>query len=85
MSLLGADYNAFQSDEIAKPKAFAARIQSNGDLNMGTNKIIMQGSSINDDGSQGGGLILRGGANRIHQHGSLLIDGNYEVRSGVVN
>lgn len=45
-------------------------------LNLGRNRIIMQGSSIYDDGSEGGGLILRGGANRLHFHGhSHLYDG----------
>lgn len=32
----------------------------------------MLGSSVYDDGSEGGGLILRGGANRIHFFGQTL-------------
>lgn len=36
---------------------------------MGTRHIILQGSHIYDDGSEGGGLHLRGGADRIHFFG----------------
>jgi hypothetical protein len=32
----------------------------------------MPGSSIYDDGSEGGNLILRGGANRIHFFGQTI-------------
>lgn len=41
-------------------------------LDMGKKKILMQGSSIYDDSSEGGGLILRGGAGRIHLFGQTL-------------
>ena len=35
-------------------------------------KIIMLGSRIFDDGSEGGGLQLRGGAGRIHFFGQTI-------------
>ncbi len=41
----------------------------NADLNMGKKKIIMQGSSIYDDSSEGGGLIVKSGDKRSHVHG----------------
>jgi hypothetical protein len=44
----------------------------NANLNMGNKKIIMLGPRIYDDGSEGGGLQLRGGANRIHFFGQTI-------------
>lgn len=47
-------------------------VEIKANLNMGNKKIIMLGSSIFDDGSEGGGLQLRGGANRIHFFGQTI-------------
>jgi hypothetical protein len=66
----GTDY--FNSDEAAKLKILAGYVQPDGSLNLGSKKITMLGSSIYDDGSEGGGLQIRGGANRIHFFGQPL-------------
>ena len=63
--LLGAAADSFTPDEVARLKTFAAMVQPDGNLNLGNKKIIMLGSSIYDDASEGGGLILRGGGGRI--------------------
>jgi len=73
---LGAGSEYFTPDEAARLKNFAGCLQSDGNINLGPRKIIMLGSSIYDDGSEGGGLILRGGANRVHLHGDTILDGN---------
>ncbi len=84
LTLLGAGYDSFSAHEIVKLKAFAERIQSNGDLDMRNNKIIMLGSSIYDDGTQGGGLQIKGGANRVHIFGDMIIDSQIYSRSNTV-
>ena len=71
--LLGASQDFFNQDQIKKLKILSNYVDNEGNLNMGRQKIIMQGSSIYDDGSQGGGLILKGGANRVHVHGDAYI------------
>lgn len=71
--LLGASYDIFSQDQVRKLQILANYVDGNGNLNLGSQKIIMQGSSIYDDGSQGGGLILRGGANRVHVHGDTYL------------
>ena len=47
-------------------------VNINANFDMGNKKIIMLGSRIFDDGSEGGGLQLRGGANRIHFFGQTI-------------
>ena len=71
-STLGATADIFTPDEAARLKRLAAYMQPDGNLNLGNKKIITLGSSIYDDGSEGGGLILRGGANRIHFFGQTI-------------
>ncbi|GEM_PF-1316130 len=73
---LGAGSDSFSPDETARLKNFTRCLQADGNINLGKRKIIMQGSSIYDDGSESGGLILRGGASRIHLHGDSILDGN---------
>jgi len=73
---LAASSEVFSPDETIRLKNFASCLQPDGNINLGTRKIIMQGSSIYDDGSQGGGLIIRGGANKIHFQGDTLLYGN---------
>ena len=75
-SVLGVGSDFFTPDEAARLKNFANCIQGDGSINLGNKRIIMLGSSIYDDGSEGGGLILRGGANKIHFHGDTILDGN---------
>ena len=75
-TLLGAGNQSFNSREISRLKKIAAYIRDDGNLNLGKKKIIMQGSSIYDDGSDGGGLIIKGGANKVHVHGSQIIYDN---------
>ena len=71
-STLEATADIFTPDEAARLKSFAACVQPDGNLNLGNRKIIMLGSSIYDDGYEGGGLILRGGTNRIHLFGQTI-------------
>jgi hypothetical protein len=73
VSTISAAVDNFSPDEISRLKQLAGYIKPDGNLNMGNKKIIMLGSSIYDDGSQGGGLILRGGANRINVNGNAII------------
>jgi hypothetical protein len=75
-STLGASSEFFSPDEAARLNNFAACLQPDGHINLGPRKIIMLGSTIFDDGSQGGGLIIRGGANRIHLQGDTLLYNN---------
>ena len=56
--MTGAGYDMFSQQEVARLKRLASYLQDDGNLNMGNKKIIMLGSSIYDDGSQGGGLIM---------------------------
>jgi hypothetical protein len=73
VSTISAAVDNFSQDEISRLRQLASYIQPDGNLNMGSKKIIMLGSSIYDDGSQGGGLILRGGANRININGNAIM------------
>jgi hypothetical protein len=75
-STLGASSDFFTPDEAARLKNFATCLQPDGHINLGPRKIIMLGSTIYDDGSQGGGLIIKGGSNRIHFQGDTLLYGN---------
>ncbi len=80
-TLLGSGGAFFNNDEVLRLKMLAGYIQQNGDLNMGNHKIIMLGSSIYDNGSEGGGLIIKGGADRIHFHGgTIFYDNPYFTR-----
>ena len=81
----GAAHDAFAPHEIQRLKQLASYLQDDGNLNMGNHKIIMLGSSIYDDGSQGGGLIIRGGANRLHLHGNPIIYDQPEFRQATIN
>jgi len=85
VSTLAAGTDVFSQDEIVRLKRLASYVQPDGSLNLGSKKIIMQGSSIYDDGSQGGGLILRGGANRVHVHGNAQIYDNPEFKRETVD
>jgi len=67
--LVGAGGESFSPDEVIRLKTLASYVQPDGNLNLGNREIVMLGSSIYDDGSEGGRLILRGGANRIHFFG----------------
>ncbi len=71
--LIGASHDFFSQDQINRLRTLADYVDADGNLNLGRRKIIMQGSSIYDDSSEGGGLILRGGANRVHLHGDAFI------------
>lgn len=53
------------------PEFRQSTVRLNAD-DMGNRKIIMLGSKIYDDGSEGGGLQIRGGANRIHFFGQTI-------------
>ncbi len=81
----GAAYDAFSPQEINRLKQLASYLQDDGNLNLGNHRIIMLGSTIYDDGSQGGGLIIRGGANRVHLHGNPIIYDQPEFRQDTVN
>ena len=81
----GAAYDTFNQQEINRLKLLASYVQDDGNLNMGNHKIIMLGSSIYDNGSEGGGLIIRGGANRVHVHGSAVMYDNPEFRQGTLS
>ena len=80
----GAGYDMFSQQEVTRLKRLASYVQDDGNLNLGNRKIIMLGSSIYDDGSQGGGLIIRGGANRVHLHGSAILYDNPEFKRDTV-
>ena len=69
---VGAAYDGFDQQEVLRLKTLASYIQNDGNLNIGNHKIIMLGSSIFDNGSEGGGLQIRGGANRIHLFGQTI-------------
>jgi hypothetical protein len=73
VSTISAAIDNFSQDEISRLRQLASYIQPDGNLNMGNKKILMLGSSIYDDGSQGGGLILRGGANRININSNVIM------------
>lgn len=83
--LLGASPDFFDQNQVNKLRTLANYVDNDGNLNLGSRKIIMQGSSIFDDGSQGGGLILRGGANKIHVHGETLLYNNPRFQQGTVD
>jgi hypothetical protein len=82
---VGAAYDGFNQQEVSRLKILASYMQDDGNLNIGNHKIIMLGSSIYDDGSEGGGLIFRGGANRISLHGSAILYDNPEFKRGTVD
>lgn len=75
---MGAAYDAFSPTEVERLKRLAAYVTDEGDLNMGPHKIIMLGSRIYDDGSQGGGLILQGGANRVQVAGDAVFRAGWQ-------
>jgi hypothetical protein len=81
----GAGYDGFSTQEANRLRILASYVQDDGNLNMGNHRIIMLGSSIYDDGSDGGGLILRGGANRISLHGAPVIYENPQFPRGAVD
>lgn len=85
ISTISASNNDLNQDEISRLRQFVRYIQSDGNLNMGNKKIILQGSSIYDDGSEGGGLILRGGANRLNLHGNAILYDNPEFKRDTVD
>ncbi|WP_305730942.1 hypothetical protein [Trichlorobacter ammonificans] len=68
----GAAHDVFSPQEIGRLRQLASYLQDDGSLNLGNRKIIMLGSSIYDDGSQGGGLQIHGGAGRIQTFGQVL-------------
>ncbi|MFH1136354.1 MAG: hypothetical protein V1816_09770 [Pseudomonadota bacterium] len=79
---LGAGSDEFSPDETSKLKSLAGRLTPDGDLDMGTGKIIMQGSTIYDDSSEGGGLILRGGSGRVSVFGLSMFRDGVDVVGG---
>ncbi|MGA3209412.1 MAG: hypothetical protein ABSE05_16510 [Syntrophales bacterium] len=83
--MAGATSDVFNQTEIARLKRIATYIQDDGNLNLGKQKIIMQGSTIYDDSSEGGGLILRGGANRVNIHGNAIMYDNPEFRRDTIS
>ena len=83
ISVTGAG-NGFSPDETNKLKILSSFLNPDGNLNLGKRRIIMQGSSIYDDSSQGGGLIIRGGANRVHVHGSSIFYDNPDFKQPVL-
>lgn len=85
IATISAANNQLSQEEISRLRQLAGYVQSDGNLNMGGKKIIMLGSSIYDDGSQGGGLILRGGANRVQLQGNAIIYDNLEFKRDTVN
>ena len=85
VSTISAAGDNFSQDEVSRLKMLASYLQPDGNLNMGSKKIIMQGSSIYDDGSQGGGLIIRGGANRVHLHGNAIMYDNPEFKRDTID
>jgi hypothetical protein len=85
VSTISAAGDNFSQDEIARLRHLATYLQPDGNLNLGNRKIIMQGSSIYDDGSQGGGLILRGGANRISINGNAIMYEGMEFKRDTLN
>lgn len=74
--LLGAGGESFSPDEVGRLRMLASYVQPDGNLNLGNHKIVMLGSTIYDDGSEGGGLILRGGGNRVQVHGNAVFHDN---------
>ena len=84
ISTISAAGNDLSQDEISRLRQFVRYIQPDGNLNMGNKKIIMQGSSIYDDGSQGGGLIISGGASRVHLRGNAILYDNLEFKRDTV-
>ncbi len=85
VSTIAAGTDVFSQDEIVRLKRLASYVQPDGSLNLGSKKIIMQGSSIYDDGSQGGGLILKGGASRVHVHGNAIMYDHFQFPRGTVD
>jgi len=85
VSTISAAGDNFSQDEVSRLRMLAGYLQPDGNLNMGSKKIIMQGSSIYDDGSQGGGLIIRGGANRVHLHGNAIMYDNPEFKRDTID
>lgn len=81
----GAGYDMFSQQEVSRLKRLATYMQDDGNLNLGNRKIIMLGSSIYDDGSDGGGLIIRGGANRVHLHGNAILYDNPEFKRETID
>ena len=80
VSTISAAVDNFSQDEISRLRQLARYLQPDGNLNIGNKKIIMQGSTIYDDSSEGGGLIIRGGKNRVNIHGdAILPDGNLNI------
>lgn len=82
---VGAAYEGFNQQEVSRLKTLASYMQDDGNFNIGNHKIIMLGSSIYDNGSEGGGLIFRGGANRISLHGSAILYDNPEFKRGTID
>lgn len=85
VSTISAASDNLSQAELASLRQLASYVQSDGNLNLGSKKIIMLGSSIYDDGSQGGGLIIRGGANRVHLHGNAILYDNPEFKRDTVD
>lgn len=85
VSTISASGDNFSQDEVFRLKRLAGYMQPDGNLNMGNKKIIMLGSSIYDDGSQGGGLILRGGSNRVNINGNAILYEGVEFKRGTVD
>ena len=68
----GASFDSFSAQEAKRLRILASYMEDDGNLNMGNHRIIMLGSSMYDDGSEGGGLQIRGGAGRIHLFGQTI-------------
>jgi hypothetical protein len=85
VSTISATGDNFSQDEITRLRHLASYLQPDGNLNLGNKKIIMLGSSIYDDGSQGGGLILRGGANRININGNAIMYEGMEFKRDTID
>jgi hypothetical protein len=85
VTFISAASDNFSQDEITRLRRIASYVQPDGNLNIGNKKIIMLGSSIYDDGSQDGGLIIRGGADRVHIHGNAIIYDNPEFKRDTIN
>lgn len=83
--LLGAGGESFSPEEVVRLKTLASYVQPDGNLNLGNRKILMLGSSIYDDGSEGGGLILRGGAHRVQIHGDAVFRDNLNFTRDTVD
>ena len=85
VSTISAAGDNFSSDEVSRLRQLAGYLQPDGNLNIGNKKIVMLGSSIYDDGSQGGGLILRGGANRVNINGNAILYEGMEFKRGTID